>query len=363
MSGGKVTQHFHGQNSTLSASNPPKESTVSEPGLSETPQKTWSQRKILTTYVSIRTTDKWAVSRGCIVEDRIYMYCNTHPSILEGSLLEFFVLDIADPLMTAMFEISEEQVIRNAFPPLPPPNDSVRHGMQPYYNIKSLDCLRDVLSSNETCRRDATSSWIRLAHDSFYRRLCCRDNKKLFHISLLSLVYELLDTIDSIDTIVPPPRPSIDNVWPELDHIIQVDDVGGTAIGAIEVSHRFQPNLLGGSRALRLKLRDMLIHIHGIVGARAAHRVQTVGIIVTGRQVQIVRCWARRPGGVVLLQPSDVQEFPERFQHIVALQYMVKYVIMGTQVLRDVSNVLMESQMGHREARFFEVDGVESGLE
>ncbi|TGZ84755.1 hypothetical protein EX30DRAFT_345431 [Ascodesmis nigricans] len=376
MSGGQVIQrqshHYHKDIAIPAPEPPTKDSTICEPDHARESTGNPLQAKsrpnmisaefaaFLRTYKSMEKC-KWVVSPGCVVEERIYQCCCSHKTLFEDTLLRFFILDITDPLMCDLFVEEEEWVIRNTFPPLPLPERA----------IASLDDLRNVLYLKDPCRRvsfcDDMSSWVRLVHDCFHRRITSSYDEQLYHMNILFLIYDLFNSVPSLDATSPPIIASRaptnqNNLSPRLDRIIQavslfkIENTAKLDIGAMEVSECFQSTSLGGSPELRLKLSDMLTRLHDVVrddgDGSAECKLQTVGIVVTGPKIQIVRCWAKNKGGVILFKPSEVQEFPTNITEIVKLQDMLKHIVMATQVLKDVCKVLMERYSGERESRF-----------
>ncbi|TGZ76649.1 hypothetical protein EX30DRAFT_375308 [Ascodesmis nigricans] len=93
---------------------------------------------------------------------------------------------------------------------------------------------------------------------------------------------------------------------------------------------------------LRLVLRDMLIRLHEVVDGDEddVGRIQTVGILNAGLKLQMIRCWGKKKGGVILYRTSDIHEYPEVVEKIDKLWHLLKLMMLMRVVIEEVSEVV-----------------------
>src|SRR5690606_28562849 len=99
-------------------------------------------------------------------------------------------------------------------------------------------------------------------------------------------------------------------------------------LGAIEVAKSYDgpgaTKVLNDSRKLRSVLRDMLARLQEEVGPEAVEKVQTVGVLNAGLKMQLVRCWGRKQGAVVLAWAEGMDEFPTGVEELGKLWLLMK---------------------------------------
>ncbi|TGZ77492.1 hypothetical protein EX30DRAFT_196486 [Ascodesmis nigricans] len=310
---------------------------------------------------------------------QVYNYCRRlSPRRLKGSLLRAFVLDVSDQVvMKSLFSAQEVETIKSAFPSMPQLEKKFLEMLDRFVDVESIRDLRCRLygvvpRSPDACVDDRKMvEWIEQVYwntlylfDCEKKPLTSNHNEQWFNSNIWSRVIDTLflslPSVDNLRSEVVCVATSIlansnrtdtggpDNrrkLGPRLDGIFRMKNGDKFEVGAIEVSKSFDSTTstkwIHDSKKLRFALRDMLLRLHDIVDTcgddGVIERLQTVGILNAGLKFQLVRCWAKRKGGVVLCKASELLEFPTSIEQIAHLGTLLQAMAIVKKIVEAVN--------------------------
>ncbi|TGZ81551.1 hypothetical protein EX30DRAFT_248707 [Ascodesmis nigricans] len=327
--------------------------------------------------VSSMEDQKWLLSSGRYVEDVISDICDHMPlQNFKTHLLRSLVLDLSDSAIVGWFTPAELQEMQLAFPPLPPPDKVLIDSLTPFFEVKTTQDLNKVLQNFRSCIFTApTAFWAESVHRALLSLftfpvmpLCASQLEAWYSSSIWASVIDfslgnlpiriirheavcrassLLLNKTRVQTGGPANRQKIGR---RFDAIICTHADNYLEFGAIEVAKSDNgpgsTKFIQDGKKLRIALRDMIMRLHDAVGDDhgAVKKMQTVGVLNAGLTFQMVRCWGRNRGGVVLVKSERREELPRVVGELRKVWSLMRTVIQMKDIVDEVRKIVEEGE-------------------
>ncbi|RVD85212.1 uncharacterized protein DFL_003540 [Arthrobotrys flagrans] len=326
-------------------------------------------------YSSIKPECMWTLSTGRRVERVIYDAVMKMDESSQ-SVLQWFIIDLTDTETSRLFSKAELEEMKTVFPALPAPDAELHDLIKPFFKTNTLTQLRTLLQStpfNLDSEPSPTPSWVdsvlrqtQLLFSSPNNLLLQQHDEFWYTCRIWSHIID--SCIDSLPSVLVSRSEATSRssafrlnhtrsktggaanrqkMGPKLDGIIRTSGVDYLELGAIEVAKSYDgpgaTKLLNDGRKLRGVLRDMLSRLHEEIEDSIVGKVQTVGILNAGLKFQLVRCWGRRKGGVVLCWSEPMNEYPVGVEDLGKLWLLLKVTVRARQIVQEVMEVVGKS--------------------